>query len=583
MIAQGRRRLSFSLITMLVTLCGLMAVFVSAGIYYMQLNQKDVMVHQAAQVNLDALSAYTNDMDKSLANLEACMHVFFITNSDIDTLNSHADEADRFLSRQSILNSLDQIVRLSGMAECAWVYSPKGDEAEFLARSAYTGISNAELLHIRDWIIGTIEENTKNKSVIYARWSLVSTDDSEYLLWMTAIKEIFYGAWVRPSFLYEEFSDVLQHNTGSIVLSTLEGHPLTISDSGFQLVPIDQVYQVRMVSGNELIGITAYSARADLAITALLPRSDILSDMRFGFNFVLFAAVMIVFILVVVLVCQYLMYRPFSKLNQTLRDIADGDLNLRLRKNSRLKEISTLENSVNHLLDVISGLKISVYETQLRERNVSCQYLKIRLKTHFYLNCLSIIHAMAGVKKTELVMELTECLSHYLRFLDKDTDEYIRLEDELEHVRNYTHIQELRYPDVFQYIEEVALELYIYNIPPLILQTFIENSVEHAMSHERKNWVLLRADYEARNALPGIRFRIKDSGKGFDEKTLKALHEKPAPLDFKQSNSIGIRNVISRLALIYDNQATIKFFNADDGGAEIDMWLPVGGEDGELD
>ncbi|MCL2164979.1 MAG: histidine kinase [Oscillospiraceae bacterium] len=583
MIEQGRRRPVVSLVTVLVSLCGIMAVFVSAGIYYMQLNQSDVMIRQATQVNLDALNAYTDEMDKGFANLEAYMHDFFISNRDIETLNSHADEASRFFGRQSILSTLDQIVRLGGMAESAWIYSPKGDEAEFLSRCVYTGISNAELLNIRDRILDIIEVDTKNRAEADVNWRLVSTNGADYLLWMTNFKDIYYGAWVRLPFIREKFTEVLQHNGGSLAFSTHDGQPLTSSDAGIQLVPEGQVYQAFTVSGVELIGITAYSARADLAITAMLPRSDILSEMRFGFNFALFAAVMIVFVLAVVLVCQYLMYRPFSKLCQALRDIADGDLSLRLKKNSRLKEISTLENSINHLLDVINDLKISVYDTQLRERNVTCQYLQIRLKSHFYLNCLSIIHAMASIKKTGLIMELTECLSNYLRFLDMSADEFIRLEDELEHVRNYTHIQELRYPEMFQYIEEVALELYNYSIPPLILQTFIENSVEHAMKHKRKNWVRLRADYEARKALPGIRFRITDSGIGFDETTLQTLSEETAQLDFSQSHSIGIRNVVSRLALIYDGHATIAFSNVDDGGASIDMWLPIGGEDGELD
>jgi two-component system sensor histidine kinase YesM len=296
--------------------------------------------------------------------------------------------------------------------------------------------------------------------------------------------------------------------------------------------------------------------------------------MQIEFDFALFAAGMVFFIFLSVIVCQYLLYRPFFRINQALYEIAGGDLTLRLDNNSRLKEISTLERAINHLLDEINDLKISVYETKLQQRNVTCHYLKIRLKTHFYLNCLSIIHAMARVKNTELIKELTTSLSEYLRFIDKDAEELVKLEDELSHTRGYARIQELRFPGVFQYIEDIPAGLYSVRIPPLILQTFIENSVEHAMRHDHKNWVRLQAVYEVRKEIPGIRFLITDSGKGFNDNMLNALSERPVKLEPGQTESIGITNVISRLELIYDGKAEIALSNAESGGSLIDMWLP---------
>lgn len=575
----GRERPTISFASVLIILCVLLSVFVIVGVYYMQVHQREATISQTAKVSKEALDAYIGGMDRAFGNLEAFMHDFVYDNRDIETLNRHTDEVNRLQSKQRITRTLSQIVRLSGTVECTWLYIPEGDEADFLARNAYTGISNAELLQIHDRIIGIIKENADSSTVSKDQWSLISTDSSDYLFWMTSVRNVYYGAWIRVSFLFEEFSRAFSQNDGSmVILSTLDGEPMIESDPKFQHDVGDKQWTI---TSKDIIYVTSFSTRANLAVSHLLTTKDILEDMHTGFDFALFASGMVIFVLVAVLLFQFLMYRPFFRINQALREIADGDLTIRLEKNSRLKEISALEYSINHLLDVINSLKIDVYENKLQQRNVTCQYLKIRLKTHFYLNCLSIIHALARVKNTKLIKELAVCLSNYLRFLDKDTDELVRLEDELSHVGNYAHIQELRFPDVFQYIEEVPPELCDVRIPPLILQTFIENSVEHAMLHDKKNWVRLRAGSETRNGLSYIRFQITDSGKGFDEETLKELSKVTVDLDFSQRYNIGIRNVISRLTMIYNGKAAVSFSNAKDSGAVIDMWLPIGDFDEE--
>ncbi|MCL2146172.1 MAG: histidine kinase [Synergistaceae bacterium] len=592
MTKQKQQRKTRSLAMVLIMMCCLLTAFGCAGLYIMQRNQSYTMISQAAKTNLDALNAYTGDMDNMLRNLEMYMHNFIFNNRDIEILHRNVDEVSRFRGKQRILGTLDQIIHLNGLAECAWIYSPGDDRADFLARNAYAGISNVELTRLREIIIGIIEKNTAAPVMVNDRWSLISTEIADYLLLMVPGEDVYYGAWVRVSSLYTKFSDVFSRdNGGAVILSTLAGQlltggggakqsstgvgaeqPLTGDDAKFQLVPEGREWAFL---SDDLIGISSYSARADLAISAVLSKAEILRGTHFGFNMALLTAGMIVFILAVVIVYQYLMYRPFSRLIQKLYEISEGNFDLRLETKSRLREVFALEYSINHLLDVIEDLKIRVFDTQLRERNVTCQYLKIRIKTHFYLNCLSIIHAMARVKNTELIKELTMRLSHYLRFFDKEINELVRLEEELSHARNYAYIQELRFPNMFQYIEDVPFDLYGANIPPLILQTFIENSIEHAMLPNHPNWVRLQADYKTRNDLAGIHFQIADNGAGFNEEILRSLSEEAVQLDFSKSDSIGIRNVVSRLAVIYNGQATIEFRNSEDGGALIDMWLPT--------
>ena len=120
-------------------------------------------------------------------------------------------------------------------------------------------------------------------------------------------------------------------------------------------------------------------------------------------------------------------------------------------------------------------------------------------------------------------------------------------------------IQELRFPGLFEYQEQVSAELYDAHIPPLMLQTFIENSVEHGMKRGQKNWIHIQAFYQEQASVPGIAFSIQDNGKGFSEEDLEGFAKDPETFDLSKSHGIGIRNIISRLKLLYNGKASIRF------------------------
>lgn len=177
-------------------------------------------------------------------------------------------------------------------------------------------------------------------------------------------------------------------------------------------------------------------------------------------------------------------------------------------------------------------------------------------------------------KKTELIQEMTLCLVRYMRFLQNDS-KFVSLEAELEHVRNYTRIQELRFPELFTYKEDVDVNLLEFFIPPIILQTFIENSIEHGMQRDKNNWVEIKARFQEKNEKAGMCIIISDNGKGFSAQELdifSAIDEQQ--IVPKQKRGIGIRNVVLRLRTLYGDMAQIRFENRQSGGAVIYMWLP---------
>lgn len=550
-----------------------MAVALIAGavIGYFEIRQRSALLSQSAAGSIRMLDTYANEIEDQMESLELYMFNSFYENSDIASLVYGENEVEEYLAQQTITDLLTQMINLSGIMECAWVYIPETGEEGFLARCSATGIMSTELSQMNKRIAAVIEGT---EFVNYAnQWRVIKSGDEQYLVWMTGISQGYCGAWLRLEYLVDQYNKLVSSLDGLVTISDSTNKELLLG----AFSPIWEKMEGKQgwyTFDSQNICVYMLSEKTGLTISVLFPEKRILEGVRIEFNYTFAAACALLLIVAVVAVCQFYLYRPFNQLFAQLKNISVNTPDIQLTDTSGLLEIHKSVVLINSLLGEISNLKISIYETRIQEREIQCQYLQVRLKSHFFMNCLSIIHAMARVKKTELIQEMTLCLVRYMRFLQNDS-KFVSLEAELEHVRNYTRIQELRFPELFTYKEDVDVNLLEFFIPPIILQTFIENSIEHGMQRDKNNWVEIKARFQEKNEKAGMCIIISDNGKGFSAQELdifSAIDEQQ--IVPKQKRGIGIRNVVLRLRTLYGDMAQIRFENRQSGGAVIYMWLP---------
>jgi len=161
-------------------------------------------------------------------------------------------------------------------------------------------------------------------------------------------------------------------------------------------------------------------------------------------------------------------------------------------KDTRIRQSMIIVFSQAGLVMLVVILAIVLLrQNRLREqqKNLLLQQKLFRsqMNPHFLFNSLSSIHnyiiheepARAGQylsKFSKLVRNILEC----------SVEEYIPLEEEISTIENYLELQKLRFPDKFDYSVEVdkAIDTESLNIPPMLLQPFIENSIEHGFKHK---------------------------------------------------------------------------------------------------
>ena len=144
--------------------------------------------------------------------------------------------------------------------------------------------------------------------------------------------------------------------------------------------------------------------------------------------------------------------------------------------------------------------------------------LESRIHPHFLFNTLNSISSLIQ-EDPALAERMVERLSTLLRFsLDSNQHRTVALGQEMKIVVDYLEIEKVRFGERLRYDVDVPLELHAVAVPPLSLQTLVENSVKHAVSTQRDGG---RIRVRARSVGDLVKFEISDDGPGFTAESIE--------------------------------------------------------------
>ena len=273
---------------------------------------------------------------------------------------------------------------------------------------------------------------------------------------------------------------------------------------------------------------------------------------------------------VLILYIRQRMIQPMKRLTQRLSQLDAASTKLDVIEDQGILEIDQANHKLNQVLIHMKDLQIRAYHAQLNLKKVELNYLKNQVRPHFYLNMLSMIHSMLQTKDYKEIEELTKVTSNYLRHLFQANQDFNRLADEIQHIRNYLEIQKIRYGDSIHFDLDWDPGLKDAAIPPLLLQTFVENAIKHGFSFQDSFHIQLSIHEEANQHLA---ISLLDNGPGFSSAILQDLVAKKS-LVTDDGHHIGLTNARERLDLLYPDHYTLQFSNGSQGGARIQLSLP---------
>ncbi|GAB5550423.1 MAG: hypothetical protein Sapg2KO_00140 [Saprospiraceae bacterium] len=213
---------------------------------------------------------------------------------------------------------------------------------------------------------------------------------------------------------------------------------------------------------------------------------------------------------------------------------------------------------------------------QINKLEADFNALKAQMNPHFIFNSLNSLKALIQEQQTPEAIDYLVKFSALVRVaLEKADQALITLEEEVEFCQNYLAIEALRMPDLVYEVQiEESLDLSFLEIPPFILQPFLENSLRHGLALQEgpRNLHFIIQSYEE-----GIQCIIDDSGVGREKaKQLKSLTKT------ERKRSLGIQNIQDRLDMhhqIYQHQIDFKLTDKKDAtgqasGTRVDLFIP---------
>ena len=219
--------------------------------------------------------------------------------------------------------------------------------------------------------------------------------------------------------------------------------------------------------------------------------------------------------------------------------------------------LKVIPNSINALAKAkeLETEKI-VLNAQLTESRVSTMMSQIR--PHFIYNTLGSIEQLCNIDPPK-AGELVHNFAKYLRgnFGELDNPKPILMSQEIEHVRHYISIENVRFPDMTFSFEMKSDD---FHIPALTIQPIVENAIKHGLMKLSKGGTIRVVSYETDTHYC---VSVEDDGVGFDTDVL---------LD--ERKHVGIRNIRGRLKAMVNGTLEIK--STEGMGTTVLIKIPKG-------
>lgn len=258
---------------------------------------------------------------------------------------------------------------------------------------------------------------------------------------------------------------------------------------------------------------------------------------------------------------------PLNKLRSVMEKFSRGNLDVRLEEKNTNSEIDVLNHTFNEMAEQIVDLKIDVYEAELAREKTESNYMRVQIQPHFYTNILNLIYGLAQLKDFASIHKLSMTTGAYFRYLLGEKGTFVLLREEIQCVKNYIQIQQIRYKDEMEFELNAEEGMERQMVLPMILQTFAENSVKHNIGLVP----LLRIRIDISSGNDRIYITVRDNGAGFEPDMLERINKNENISN--KGEHIGITNVKERLRIFYGDTASVEI-NSRPGETLVKVVLP---------
>ncbi len=315
--------------------------------------------------------------------------------------------------------------------------------------------------------------------------------------------------------------------------------------------------------------LSAYRQKGGMIVYTFVPNSVL----NGGLNQILLVFMMIyLFVIAVALIVSAYFSERFTKPIQYISEAMTGfdgnDFNsmIELHTNTELDQIG---QSYNEMLKNIERLLAEIKAQERELRTSELNMLISQINPHFLYNTLDTIYMLARINKEETTMRMIQALSKYLRLSLSKGSDIVTIEDELENVKSYMEIQQIRNENLFSYEIDCKVDSKNVYVLKLILQPLVENAIKYGFCDIFDGGVIRIKVEQERDSLT---LCVYNSGKPMERHIAERINSlSRGPLrDMKEcfpdkKHGYGVVNIVTRLRLKYGDAVRFYYETYEDG------------------
>jgi two-component system, LytTR family, sensor kinase len=210
-----------------------------------------------------------------------------------------------------------------------------------------------------------------------------------------------------------------------------------------------------------------------------------------------------------------------------------------------------------HYIENYKKAEIENLKWEASINEIELNKLKSQLNPHFMFNAMNSIRALVDenpLKSKEAITQLSNILRNTLQM---GKNKMIPFDEEMKIVNDYLALESIRYEERLKLSISVDPESGLFNIPPLMLQTLVENGIKHGISKLTAGGLL-----EIKTAVKNNKLHISIRNSGVIREPVE------------NETGFGIKNTLQRLQLLYGKEASLKIENEKDNIVLTELVIP---------
>ena len=482
-----------------------------------------VLSYRASLKNTETAISHTLDsygllLDNRIRNTNSVLYELTNNNSLLLNMRHSSDESQYRILRYQFFSSFNDQIKTTEVAQSWFFYQT--DRDDYIPVPAYTGSTAGS----RPWI-----SYIDNYSPEDARWFMSDDHSSLLRILYDNSLHLYCGAVIDLQAFLSDLNGIFDFSSMEYFFEDTEPDKM---------------------SGKLLI---SHKTAANVWLCASVSTRDISGSIGIlQYALILFFILYLAQIPLLFFLMQKYMGKPLRILNQAHEQLQEGNEDFRIQTAANSSEFSEAYESFNEMASSLQTLQKEILEKELANKQLQIDYLQLQIRPHFLLNSFNVLYTLIQRGQKEPSQEMVLFLSDYFRYLFRSGSELQLFSKEKKLIEDYMNITRISYPVSFEVSYQLDPQLDLIRVPPLLLHSFMENIIAHALLPDRCVHIVFSGEYDDGLAT----FYISDDGKGMEPEAIEAInHITDIPID--DGRNVGIKNSIYRLKYYYGEAASV--------------------------